>query len=189
MRNQTSTCEKVPRGCPADGKHVYWSCNDGQTECQRRRKQANTVKRCSKLGSTQPTCGAGAKIYRNGFKSYCGKPRVDWTEPNVAVVLPSRGRTCPSSAYRPIMPARTNRPVAKPVASLDILEIREPTEPVQSEDPFDPNIDKLFNIPDDGIEISENEIKELLPDIPLRRRPNRRRSSNNESRNSRQSVK
>ena len=157
MKNQTPRCEKVPRGCPADGKHVYWSCNDGQTQCQRRRNQANTVKRCSKLGSTQPVCGAGAKLYRNGFRSYCGKPRVDWTEPSIAVVLPSRGQTCPT---QPVVPEAPVAPV-------------QPEEP--NVDPLDPN-EELGNIDDYEMEFANNEItEELLPEIPVVR--SRRRNS------------
>lgn len=94
--DRTPACQRVPRGCPADGEHVYWSCGDN-TQCQRQTR-TNSVGKCSRLGSQQPSCGVGAKLYRSGTKNYCGRPRVtidNWVEPNV-ILPPSNQSPCSS---------------------------------------------------------------------------------------------
>lgn len=89
-------CEQAPPGCPIDGQHIYWSCYDGETKCDRRYKSANKIMKCSKLGSVQPSCGVGARLFRVGMKSYCGTMGiVDLTDPNVVLAFPAGNRTCP----------------------------------------------------------------------------------------------
>ncbi|KAI9563477.1 hypothetical protein GHT06_010940 [Daphnia sinensis] len=94
--DRTPSCQQKPRKCPADGQHIYWGCGTN-TECQRQTR-TNTAMKCSRLGSQQPSCGTGAKLYRSGSNYYCGRPRLtvnDWMEPNI--VLPSIGQqTCSS---------------------------------------------------------------------------------------------
>ncbi|XP_046641128.1 uncharacterized protein LOC124326382 isoform X2 [Daphnia pulicaria] len=97
--DRTPACQQVPRGCPADGQHVYWSCGVN-TECQRQTRR-NSMGMCSRLGSQQPSCGVGAKLYRTGTNYYCGRPRVtvdDWEEPNV--ILPPPSSTCSNTRER-----------------------------------------------------------------------------------------
>ncbi|XP_046448215.1 uncharacterized protein LOC124197001 isoform X2 [Daphnia pulex] len=97
--DRTPACQQVPRGCPADGQHVYWSCG-GNTECQRQTRR-NSMGMCSRLGSQQPSCGVGAKLYRTGTNYYCGRPRVtvdDWEEPNV--ILPPPSSTCSNTVLQ-----------------------------------------------------------------------------------------
>lgn len=102
--DRTPSCQQKPRVCPADGQHIYWGCGTN-TQCQRQTR-TNMAMKCSRLGSQQPSCGTGAKLYRSGSTYHCGRPRLtvnDWMEPNI--ILPSVGQqTCSSGRQVPYMP-------------------------------------------------------------------------------------
>ena len=126
------------------------------TTCPRGR-YANQTPKCSRLGSRQPTCGAGARLYRNGLQTVCGRARMaDYQrEPSVAMVLPARS-PCAAAAAQQAQQRPAYYPPSGPglVDSSDYFDL----------DSSDTSSNNQMVVPESPVVVPESPV--FLPEIP-----------------------